>query len=336
MGLLYELHARLGSPPSAAAAGLRPPAGARPVSDASCRRVDGVLASRRTRAMAFASDASSSIGGSSSSGDATSTESPSSSSSSSSDSTMRRFFLLTTGAGFFFLLRKFSWNRQTAPRGPSSSIRTRSAKLKTSSAALPPLRARPSLQPRPSRPSRPSDRPSPFLMISGRRIGCAARASLNAIPASDSSSSRRAASAASLRQNSGHASLEGATAYNGAVLSFWRRTSRMVRPAMEVPSFDFVRSGVTTTTARWQSGCAFSKDRRRSARPRRGTRCAAGTSRRPRYRPSAPRATASAVGGAFTDDWPKGIFVVALSQRLRRGETVRALRFFVCRCERCI
>ena len=46
-------------------------------------------------------------------------------------------------------------------------------------------------------------------------------------------------------------------------------------------------------------------------------------------------ATASAVGGALTDDWPKGILLL-LSQWLRRGETLRALRFFVCRCERCI
>ena len=50
-------------------------------------------------------------------------------------------------------------------------------------------------------------------------------------------------------------------------------------------------------------------------------------------------ATASAVGGALTDDWPKGILLLLAlyrSQRLRRGETLRALRFFVCRYERCI
>mmetsp|Transcript_19517 Transcript_19517/g.55491 ORF Transcript_19517/g.55491 Transcript_19517/m.55491 type:complete len:220 (-) Transcript_19517:385-1044(-) len=203
---------------------------------------------------------SSSMGGrSSSSGDATSTESPSSSSSSSSDSTMRRFFLLTTGAGFFFLLEEVFFEPPKSAAWPfffdpkpmgkaedffrRASAASRSAFASASAfAAFSPVGSAQSV----------------FDEIWTSHRMRAARASRKAIPASDSSSRSRAASAASLRHNSGHASLEGATAYNGAVLSFWRRTSLMVRPAMDVPSFDFVRSGVTTTTARWQSGCAFS------------------------------------------------------------------------------
>ena len=98
----------------------------------------------------------------------------------------------------------------------------------------------------------------------------------------------------------------------------------MVRPAMEVPSFDFVRSGVTTTTARWQSGCAFSKASTAVCASEAGHAFRSWDVLTPSRPAQRAAATASAVGGAFTDDLPKGI-LLALSQRLRRGETLRAL-----------
>ena len=98
----------------------------------------------------------------------------------------------------------------------------------------------------------------------------------------------------------------------------------MVRPAMEVPSW-ICRSGVTTTTARWQSGCAF------SLKPTAVCASEAGQALRnwdveTPSRGGAQRAaaTASAVGGAFTDDLPKGIFVGAVSEAAARRDAPRA------------
>mmetsp|Transcript_13334 Transcript_13334/g.35419 ORF Transcript_13334/g.35419 Transcript_13334/m.35419 type:complete len:314 (+) Transcript_13334:242-1183(+) len=259
---------------------------------------------------------SSSMGGrSSSSGDATSTESPSSSSSSSSsDSTILRFFLLTTGlgAGFFFLLedvfllepKSAAWPFffEPNPIGRADDFfRRASAASRSAFAAASAFAA---FSPVGSAQSVRSE------IRTSQRI-LAVLASRNATPASESSSSRRAASAASLRQSSGQASFVGATAYNGAVLSFWRRTSRIVRPAMDVPSFDFVRSGVTTTTARWQSGCAFSNWSRAVCASEAGQALRSCDVLTPSLLDQRAAATASAVGGALTDDWPKGMVFFA-------------------------